>query len=175
MKIYHITSAQNVESLLRHPVFYAPATTYPSTHRGLNAFSFKKGYFLDQVPENAGVKLVLEWSGLVKRVSMHTRLPLCSNVLYIQYPWRCFIPVDSDPRQLRVLGVLPDRSGVLDQHLGIGNPGRWGKHSDYTQFTQQKKSEYLKRIWQRCAEEPVYLSVQTASEQDTRNRIPLRA
>ncbi|MFC3094451.1 hypothetical protein DRW07_13815 [Alteromonas sediminis] len=161
MKIFHVTSAFVAQRLLNCPTFL-PNSALPKLKRGgpgLCCYSFRKGYFLDQETSNKGVKLVLDWRGNVETRSPFSKRPHLPNVLYIEYPWRCYLKNNAGCDNLRILGVLDDHSNALPKQLGLNLTEGWMSDEDYRTYVEQKCQRYLRKYWQACQLKPKYLQV----------------
>ena len=161
MKIFHVTSAFVAQRLLSNPKFQPESTlpTIKSGGSGISCYSFRKGYFLDQEASNKGVRLVLDWQGKVETRSPFSKRPHLPNVLYIEYPWRCYLKNNAGSENLRILGVLDDHSNTLPKQLGLNLTEGWLSDSDYRTYVQQKCKRYLRKYWQACKTKPKYLQV----------------
>lgn len=164
MKIYHVTSAFVAQRLLVEPVFNSLSELNESSElkqsepQGLHAYSFRKGYFLDQLTSNSGVKLVMEWTGKIERRQPFSTRYYEDDVLYVEYPWRCYIKRHTG-QNLRLLGLLDDGSKHLSCQLGVNVAQGLMSKRDYVQYAKLKCASYLRKFWQNCKATQQFLQV----------------
>ncbi|WP_215399067.1 hypothetical protein [Rheinheimera oceanensis] len=102
--IQHVCSIHSLFSIVQGGVF---KPTYPdplAADAGLNCYIKGEKYGFSNTYEGSGCILSLEWLGPVSERDVHFPTPYPTDELLNQPPWRAFVPINNDPKLLKVHG-----------------------------------------------------------------------
>lgn len=158
LRVYHITSIASAVAIIESGTFH-PASKNPlNNDNGLNCFLYKPGYWMGQIFEGEGARLILEWTGQMVETHPDTSPPLPPDVLHDQHPWRCFIRGGTKTHFVRVIGVRAAKSEV-DSFL---EPPSWHQllpTSMRKKFARRAKLDFLHSLRDKYRSCSLYLSV----------------
>jgi hypothetical protein len=106
--IQHVCSIHSLFSIVQGGVFKAAHPDPRAADAGLNCFIKGEKYDNPRRYEEAGCILSLEWLGPVSERDVHFPSPYPTDELLNQLPFRAFVPINNDPKLLKVHGYQID-------------------------------------------------------------------
>ena len=110
IEVKHITNLESALNIIQNKKFI-PASLDPLNFDAcLNCFCSK---VIGQRFKNSGVTIYFEWYGETKKINKNdTNSPYNPNILYNQESWKCFIPIGTSNKLLKIVNIIPDDNVV---------------------------------------------------------------